>query len=100
MKDKLTQDEVSHVAKLARIKINTDEMETYQVELKKLLDDVDKIKDVAGYDDERMIAPWQQDALLREDIPGEMLDPKVVLKNAPEHSGNYIEVPKVIQEEA
>ena len=47
-----------------------------------------------------MIAPWSKDASLREDTPGEMLNPKEVLKNAPKHSGNYIEVPIVISEEA
>ena len=58
MKDKLTKEEVLHVAHLARIKVDDDEIEKYQVELKQLLDDVDKIKEVEGYDEERMIAPW------------------------------------------
>lgn len=100
MKDKLTEEEVRHVAKLARIKISKEEMEKYQVELKKLLDDVDKIKEVKGYDEDKMIAPWNQSSTLREDVPGEMLEPKTVLRNAPKHSGNYIEVPIVISEEA
>ena len=47
-----------------------------------------------------MIAPWSKDTILREDKLGEMLNPKEVLKNAPKHSGNYIEVPIVISEEA
>ena len=68
-------------------------------ELKKLLDDVDKIKDVENYDTDKLIAPWQKDAILREDVENEMLDAKEVLKNAPKHSGNYIEVPIVISEE-
>ena len=89
MNNKLTKEEVLHVAHLARIKVDDDEIEKYQVELKQLLDDVDKIKEVEGYDEERMT---------REDEPGEMLNPKEVLKNAPRHSGNYIEVPIVISE--
>lgn len=100
MKEKLTKEEVLHVAHLARIKVDDAEIEKYQIELKKLLNDVDKIKEVKGYDDDRMIAPWSKDASLREDTPGEMLNPKEVLKNAPKHSGNYIEVPIVISEEA
>ncbi len=98
MKEKLTKEEVLHVAHLARIKVDEEEVEKYQVELKQLLDDVDKIKEVEGYDDERMIAPWAKDTITREDKPGEMLNPKEVLKNAPKHSGNYIEVPIVISE--
>ena len=63
MKDKLTKEEVLHVAHLARIKVDDDEIEKYQVELKQLLDDVDKIKEVEGYDEERMIAPWPKDTI-------------------------------------
>ena len=99
MENKLTKEEVLHVAKLARIKIDEDEILKYQIELKKLLDDVDKIKDVENYDTDKLIAPWQKDAILREDVENEMLDAKKVLKNAPKHSGNYIEVPIVISEE-
>ena len=44
MKDKLTKEEVLHVAHLARIKVDEEEIEKYQVELKQLLNDVDKIK--------------------------------------------------------
>ena len=36
MKDRLTKEEVLHVAKLARIKIDEDEILKYQIELKKL----------------------------------------------------------------
>ena len=98
MKEKLTKEEVLHVAHLARIKVDEKEIEKYQVELKQLLNDVDKIKKVERDDEERMIAPWSKDTILREDEPGEMLNPKEVLKNAPKHSGNYIEVPIVISE--
>ena len=100
MKEKLTKEEVLHVAHLARIKVDEQEIEKYQVELKQLLNDVDKIKEVEGSDEERMIAPWTENTTPREDEPGEMLNPKEVLKNAPKHSGNYIEVPIVISEEA
>lgn len=96
--NKLKREEVLHVANLARIELSEKEIEKYQVELKKLLDDVEKINDVKGYDDDILIAPWSDETHLREDIEGEMLDPKKVIENAPKHSGNYIEVPVVIAE--
>ncbi len=98
MTDKLTREEVEHVAKLARIRISDSEMEKYQIELKKILDEVEKINDVVGYDDQFLIAPWSDDSTLREDKSGEMLEAKEVLLNVPRHSGNYIEVPVVIGE--
>lgn len=100
MEEKLTREEVLHVAQLAKIKVTEEEIEKYQVELKQLLTDVEKINDVEGYDDDILIANWSSETILREDNQGEMLNPKTVVENAPRHSGNYIEVPVVISEEA
>ena len=100
MGDKLSKEEVLHVAKLARIKVTEEEIEKYQVDLKTLLNEVEKINEVEGYDEEILIANWHDNTILRKDEAGEMLNPKEVLKNAPKHSGNYIEVPVVISEEA
>ena len=46
MKEKLTKEEVLHVANLARIRVDEEEIEKYQVELKQLLNDVEKINEV------------------------------------------------------
>ena len=100
MEEKLTREEVLHVAELARIKVTEEELEKSQVELKQLLNDVEKINDVQGFDDEILIANWSSETILREDESKEMLNPKTVVENAPRHSGNYIEVPVVISEEA
>lgn len=98
MKEKLSREEVLHVAELARIKVNEEEIEKYQVELKQLLNDIEKINDVVGYDDDILISCWDDKTNLRADEAGEMLSPKEVLENVPRHSGNYIEVPVVINE--
>ncbi|MBQ6135003.1 MAG: Asp-tRNA(Asn)/Glu-tRNA(Gln) amidotransferase subunit GatC [Bacilli bacterium] len=98
MKEKLSREEVLHVANLARIKLTEGEIEKYQVELKKLLTDVEKINEVEGYDEDILIACWDEFARLRKDEVGNMLDPKQVVENAPHHAGNYIEVPVVIGE--
>lgn len=100
MTDKLSEEEVLHTAELARIEISNEELSSYQIKLKKLLDDVEKIKDIKlpNNDGEKLIAPWSTDCVLRSDSEGVMLHPKEVLQNVPEKSGNYIEVPVVINE--
>lgn len=98
MEDKLTKEEVLHVADLARIEISEEEIETYQIKLKELLNQVEKILEIDDYDSNYMIAPWQKNTEYRKDEEKEMLDPKEVLKNVPRKSGNYIEVPVVINE--
>ena len=96
--DKLSREEILHVANLARIELTEEEIEKYKIHIKKLLDDIEKIKDVKGYDDEQLIAPWSENCILREDRAGNMLEPKEVINHAPRHSGNYIQVPVVIGE--
>ena len=98
MSDKLTREEVLHVAELARISLTEEEIEKYQVELKKLLDDVEKINEVKEYDDDILIACWENNTELRKDEVGEMLNPKEVIGVSPRHTGNYIEVPVVISD--
>ncbi len=98
MKDKLSREEVLHVAELARISLTEEEIEKYQTELKELLNDVEKINDVKGYDDDILIACWSENTRLRKDEAKEMLNPKDVINVAPRHSGNYIEVPVVISD--
>lgn len=98
MEEKLTREEVLHVANLARIKLTEEEIEKYQVQLKRLLADVEKIGEVKGYDDDILIACWDNNAEFRKDEEGNMLEPKQVIENAPRHAGNYIEVPVVIAE--
>lgn len=96
--DKLTKEEVNHIAHLARIGMSDSDVETFQVELKKLLDEVSKITDIKGYDDEIMFTPSENKAALREDIEGEMISAKEALANAPKKNGNFVEVPVMINE--
>ena len=90
MDDKLSREEVLHVAELARIAVSESEIEKYQIQLKQIMDSVDKIKDVEVDNNDFLIANWAKETELREDVSGEMLNPKEVIGNAPRHSGNYI----------
>ena len=98
MQEMLSREEVEHVAQLAKIKISEIDLEKYQLELKKLLNDVKKIHNVKGYDDDFLITPTNEVCVLRDDVETKMLKPEEVLKNVPRHNGNYIEVPVVINE--
>ena len=87
MEDKLSEEEVKHVARLARISVSDPKtLEKYQYQLKKLLDEIDKIKEVKNYDDEFLIAPV------------DMISFQDMKKNAPQTKGNFVEVPVMIRE--
>ena len=51
MEDKLSKEEVLHVADLARIEVSEEEIETYQIKLKELLNEVEKIESINDNDD-------------------------------------------------
>ena len=96
--DKLSKEEVLHVAHLARISLTEEEIEKFRGELKVLMDDIDKIKDVKDYDDEMMYTPINDNTRLREDVVGEMLSASDATINAPKKNGSFIEVPVMINE--
>lgn len=96
--DRLSKEEVLHVAHLARISLTEEEIEKFRGELKVLMDDIDKIKDVKDYDSDMMYTPLEDVTRLREDIVGEMLSAKEATFNAPKKNGSFIEVPVMINE--
>ena len=89
--DKLTRDEVLHVLNLARLEASEEEIEKYQVELKKMIDEIDKIKEIDDFDSDLLIAPWSNNSTLRENesVKIEECD---ILKNVPNKKGNFIEL--------
>ena len=87
----LTKEEVLHVLNLARLEASEEEIEKYQVELKKMIDEIDKIKELDDFDDELMIAPWRHDVTLREN-DSLKIEEANVLENVPCKKGNFIAV--------
>ena len=96
--EKLSKEEVLHVANLAKINLSEEEIEKYRVDLKKLINEIDKIKDVKGYDEDLMISPVEYNCELRSDTEGKMLDYKTAMKNVPHSTGNFVEVPVMLNE--
>ena len=91
MQDKLTREEVLHVLDLARLEATDEEIEKYQVELKKMIMEIDKIKELNDFDEDLLIAPWSHDAELREN--GEIkIENGDILQNVPNKKGNFIAV--------
>ena len=87
--DKLTKDEVLHVLNLARLDATKEEIEKYQVELKKMIDEIDKIKDLNDFDLDLLIAPWSNNSVLREN-DSLKIENRDILKNVPSKKGNFI----------
>ncbi len=96
--EKLSKEEVLHVAKLAKIEVTEAEIDNYCIKLKQLIDEVEKIKDIKDYDDEILITPVDHLSTMRDDINKEVITMQEVKTNAPRTSGNFVEVPVMINE--
>ena len=92
----LTKEEVMHVADLAKIEITDEELEKYQKDLKILFDEIDKIKDIEDFDDDKMISPCTNEFdLERKSV---LVDKDNLLSNVPKKMGNFVEVPVMVNE--
>ena len=96
--EKLTKEEVLHVAHLARIGVTEEEIENYQIELKQLLTDVDKIKDINTDESDLLVTPVEHESVLRKDEVKNKIEFNDIRKNAPATTGNFVEVPVMINE--
>ena len=96
--DKLTREEVMHVAHLARISVNDDEIDKYAIELKLLLDDVEKIKDIKTNTKDLLVTPVEYNSTLRDDNDTSSVEFNEIKKNVPAVTGNFVEVPVMVNE--
>jgi len=94
----LTKEEVLHVAHLAKISVTDEEIEKYQVDLKKLLDDVDKIKDIEVENNELLVTPVDHESILRSDNDTRNVEFNEMKRNIPAVTGNFVEVPVIVNE--
>ena len=92
----LTEEEVMHVAHLARIEITPEELEKYQRDLKILFDDIDKIKDLNDFDEDKMISPCENSFDINDNM--HEVDKDNLLVNVPKKKGNFVEVPVMVNE--
>lgn len=95
--NKLTHEEVLHVANLARIEVTEDEIEKYSVSLKQLIDDIDKIKEVESTTDEILVTPVHHLAAMRNENEIRTVEFDCIKKNLPRTVGKFVEVPVVIE---
>ena len=97
---KITEKEVRYVADLANLSLTDAEVAHLRADLDGILEHMDKLKeiDTDGVDPmAQVLFETGETATLREDIPAAPLGNQSALANAPQASGGYFKVPKVIE---
>jgi aspartyl-tRNA(Asn)/glutamyl-tRNA(Gln) amidotransferase subunit C len=89
----IDREQVLHVAKLARLRLDDGEVETMAGELSGILGHVDRIADLDLEGVEPTSHVVQLENVLRTDHPWTSLPREVALANAPEPSGGAFRVP-------
>ena len=85
---------VARVARTAHIKLTDEELERYSKDLGDILDYF-KVLDEAPDHDGVGVNPVEIADVLRDDIPGQDIDPAVLLKDMKTYE-NYIRGPKLV----
>ena len=93
---KLTLDDVKHVAKLARLAIPDEKLTQFSGQLTAILGYINKMEQVDTTGVEPMAQPLPTHNVLREDVPTDPLPLDKVLQNAPDADSPFFKVPKVI----
>ena len=95
----ITQEQVAHLANLARIALTPQEIASLTTELGSIVDNVAKVSEVATADVPATSHPIPLQNVYRDDVPGATLTTEQALAGAPDHDGSRFRVTAILGEE-
>ena len=95
--NRISLDQVRHVARLARLELTTAEEESLQADMSEILTYVEKLNKLDTSKVEPTAQVGESGTLVREDEVTNRPAPDEMLANAPARSGNFFKVPKIIE---
>lgn len=93
---KITIDDVSYVAGLARLSFSNEAKAKMAKELEDVLCYMEKLNEVDTSDVEPMMHVLDVSNVFREDVVGESLSREEAFRNAPNTDGEYFLVPRIL----
>lgn len=98
MSDRLSRSEVAHVARLARLELTEDELDTFTDQLAAVLDHAADVEALDLADVAPMTHPYPLRNVLRADVETATVDPDEVLSAAPAVEDRRFRVPPILGE--
>lgn len=94
---KITSKEVKHIARLSRLYLSDNEIETFSEQLNTIIEYVEQLNslDTTGVEPTSHVIPLNN--VMRDDIPATSLSIEDALKNAPDSTEKFYRVPKIIE---
>ena len=94
--EKITEKEVRHVAKLARLKLSGSEIEGYSRDLNSILNYVEALEEIDTKDIKPMSHVMDTMNIWRDDIPSDTGKPDELMTNAPTIEKGCFKVPRIL----
>lgn len=94
---KVDDSTVRNIARLARIKVDDTQAKTLESELNSILQWVEQLNEVETQGVEPMTCVTKMSVKMRKDVVTDGGYPADIVKNAPEHAGQFFVVPKVVE---
>jgi len=91
--------DIAHVARLARLDLSEEELETYKTQLGAILDHAARVQSLEGEPEVEASHPLKFENAYREDEIRPSLDRDEVLNSAPEAVDGYFAVPPTMEGE-
>ncbi len=95
---KISNDDVKHVAELARLEFKEDDLDRFARQLENILDYMEKLNELNTSSVEPTSHVLQMSTPLREDVVYPWLSSEEALENAPEKEEGFFTVPKIIED--
>jgi aspartyl-tRNA(Asn)/glutamyl-tRNA(Gln) amidotransferase subunit C len=94
---KITKEEVQHVALLARLKFNENEIEHFTSQMNGILEYMEKLAEVDTTHVEPTFHAVAQTNVFRQDMLKPSIPQELSLSNAPDGDRGFFRVPKIIE---
>ena len=98
MSEKLTEDQIRHVAKLARLNCTDQEIATFTTQLAAILDYFNQLRELNTTDVEPLSHCLPIHNIFRQDRILPSLSNEQALANAPRRDGEFFAVPKILDD--
>ena len=95
----ISRDEVAHLARLAHIQMDGEELDRMAGELDVIVDAIASVSEVAGDDVPATSHPLPLRNVMREDVVGQTLSAEEALSGAPDAEDGQFKVPAILDED-
>ncbi|WP_026553356.1 Asp-tRNA(Asn)/Glu-tRNA(Gln) amidotransferase subunit GatC [Arthrobacter sp. H20] len=95
----INREEVAHLARLAHIDMNAEELDRMAGELAVIVDSIKRVSEVAGDEIPATSHPIPLSNVYREDVVGETLTNEEALSGAPDNADGRFKVPAILDGE-